>query len=98
MAKCFDFTNAQKLFDQDDSRRLYHLAMQQGRDLHFTDYGKFSNSWNEYVISLRSGYVTHRHDSNFIMESYCLIKFSQQFGFFQDVPGDLMGVLTMVHY
>ncbi|KAH0754064.1 hypothetical protein KY290_024334 [Solanum tuberosum] len=52
MAKCFNFTDAQKLFQQDDARRLHHLAMLQGRDLHFTDNGKLSNSWNEYIISL----------------------------------------------
>ena len=90
MAKCFDFTNAQKLFDQDDSRRLYHLAMLQGRDLHLTDNGRLSNSWNEYIISLRSGYVTLMHDSNFIVESYSPVRFSRQFGFCQDVPGDLL--------
>ncbi|KAH0707678.1 hypothetical protein KY285_010480 [Solanum tuberosum] len=64
--------------------------MLQGRDLHLTDNGKLSNSWNEYIISLRSGYVTLRHDSNFIMESYSPIRFSRKFGFCQDVPGDLM--------
>ncbi|KAH0672490.1 hypothetical protein KY284_023577 [Solanum tuberosum] len=64
--------------------------MLQGRDLHLTDNGKLSNSWNEYIISLRSGYVTLRHDSNFIVESYNPIRFSRQFGFCQDVPGDLM--------
>ncbi|KAH0691939.1 hypothetical protein KY289_019297 [Solanum tuberosum] len=90
MAKCFDFTDAQKLFQQDDARRLHHLAMLQGRDLHLTDNGKLSNSWNKYIISLRSGYVTLRHDSNFIVESYRPIRFSRQFGFCQDVPGDLM--------
>ncbi|KAH0761502.1 hypothetical protein KY290_017575 [Solanum tuberosum] len=90
MAECFDFTDAQKLFQQDDARRLHHLAMLQGRDLHLTDNGKLSNSWNEYIISLRSGYVTLRHESNFIVESYSSIRFSRQFGFCQDVPGDLM--------
>uniref|UniRef100_M1DX49 Uncharacterized protein n=1 Tax=Solanum tuberosum TaxID=4113 RepID=M1DX49_SOLTU len=90
MAECFDFTDAQKLFQQDDARRLHHLAMLQGRDLHLIDNGKLSNSWNEYIISLHSGYVTLRHDSNFIVESYSSIRFSRQFGFCQDVPGDLM--------
>ncbi|KAH0764534.1 hypothetical protein KY285_000405 [Solanum tuberosum] len=90
MAKCFNFTDAQKLFQQDDARRLHHLAMLQGRDLHLTDNGKLSNLWNKYIISLRSGYVTLRHDSNFIVESYSPIRFSRQFGFCQDVPGDLV--------
>uniref|UniRef100_M1E0D8 Aminotransferase-like plant mobile domain-containing protein n=1 Tax=Solanum tuberosum TaxID=4113 RepID=M1E0D8_SOLTU len=90
MAKCFNFTDAQKLFQQDDARRLHHLAMLQGRDLHLTDNGKLSNSWNEYIINLRSSYVTLRHDSNFIVESYSPTSFSRQFDFCQDVPGDLM--------
>ncbi|KAH0722656.1 hypothetical protein KY290_005312 [Solanum tuberosum] len=58
MAKCFNFTDAQKLFQQDDALRLHHLAM--------------------------------LHDSNFIVESYSPIRFSRQFGFCQDVPGDLV--------
>ncbi|KAH0698967.1 hypothetical protein KY284_013182 [Solanum tuberosum] len=90
MAKCFDFTDAQKLFQQDDARCLHHLVMLQGRDFHLTDNGKLSNSWNEYIIGLRSSYVTLRHDSNFIVESYSPIRFSRQFDFCQDVPGDLM--------
>ena len=53
MAKCFDFTDAQKLIQQDDARRLHHLAMIQGKDLHIIDNDKLSNSWNEYDISLR---------------------------------------------
>uniref|UniRef100_M1DVP3 Aminotransferase-like plant mobile domain-containing protein n=1 Tax=Solanum tuberosum TaxID=4113 RepID=M1DVP3_SOLTU len=90
MAKCFNFIDAQKLFQQDDARRLHHLAMLQGRDLHLTDNGKLSNSWNEFIISLCLGYVTHMNDSNFIVESYSPNRFSRQFGFCQDVPGDLM--------
>lgn len=48
---------------------------------------------------LRSGYVTRRHDSNFIVEPYRPNYFSRQFGFCQDTPGDLIGdgtLLTLV--
>ena len=90
MAKFFDLPYAQKLNQRNDSRRLYHFVMLQGKDLHLIDNVKLSNSWNEYVISLRSGYVTLRHDSNFIVESYSPVRFSRQFGFCQDFPGDLM--------
>ena len=90
MAKFFGFTDTPKLSDQDDSHRLHNLALLQGRDLHLTDNGRLSNSWNEYIISLRSGYVTLMHDSNFIVESYSPVRFSRQFGFCQDVPGDLL--------
>ncbi|KAK4718325.1 hypothetical protein R3W88_016663 [Solanum pinnatisectum] len=94
-------SNFGNLFQRDDARRLHHLAMLQGRDLHLTDNGKLSNSWNEYIISFHSGYVTLRHDSNFIVESYSPIRFSRQLGFCQDVPGDLMerpydGTVTLV--
>ncbi|KAG5600337.1 hypothetical protein H5410_031707 [Solanum commersonii] len=47
-----------------------------GKDLHLTDNRKLLNSGNEFIISLRSGYITVRHDSNFIVESYNLKKFS----------------------
>ncbi|KAH0776103.1 hypothetical protein KY290_007514 [Solanum tuberosum] len=66
---------------RDDARRLHHLAMLQGRDLHLTDNGKLSNSWNEYIISLCSGYAR---------EGFAPIRFSRQFGFCQDVPRDLV--------
>ncbi|KAK4721487.1 hypothetical protein R3W88_011720 [Solanum pinnatisectum] len=63
-------------FGNDDARRLHHLTMLQGRDLHLTDNGKLSISWNKYIISPLSGNVTLRHDSNFIVESYSAIRFS----------------------
>ncbi|KAK4706758.1 hypothetical protein R3W88_033667 [Solanum pinnatisectum] len=63
-------------FGNDDARRLHHLTMLQGRDLHLTDNGKLSISWNKYIISPLSGNVTLRHDSNFIVESYSAIRFN----------------------
>ncbi|XP_059288149.1 uncharacterized protein LOC132041452 [Lycium ferocissimum] len=90
MAKYFNFSDARKLFQQDDARHLHHLALLQGRELYFTDTGDLSDSWNDTIISLRSSYVTLRHDADLIVESYSPYRFSRQFGFCQDIPGDLM--------
>ena len=66
------------------------LKFLQGKDLYLADNVKLSNSWNEYIISLRSSYVNLRNYSNFDVESYNHISFSRQFSFCQDVSGDLM--------
>nr|XP_009790290.1 PREDICTED: uncharacterized protein LOC104237764 [Nicotiana sylvestris] len=90
MAKYFNLSDARRLFQRDDARQLHHLALLRGKELHFTDNGKLSDSFSEFFISLRSSYLTLRHDATFIVESYSPYRFSRQFGFFQDIPGDLM--------
>ncbi|KAK4364297.1 hypothetical protein RND71_015655 [Anisodus tanguticus] len=49
-----------------------------------------SNSWSDFLIGLRSSFVTLRHDDDHIMEPYSPHRFSRQFGFFQDFPGGLV--------
>nr|XP_016483859.1 PREDICTED: uncharacterized protein LOC107804474 [Nicotiana tabacum]XP_016483861.1 PREDICTED: uncharacterized protein LOC107804474 [Nicotiana tabacum] len=90
MAKYFNLSDARRLFQRDDARQLHHLALLRGKELHFTDNGKLSDSFSEFFISLRSSYLTLRHDDTFIVESYSPHRFSRQFGFCQDIPGDLM--------
>ncbi|KAK4724032.1 hypothetical protein R3W88_026811 [Solanum pinnatisectum] len=55
-----------------------------------TNNGKLSKSWSEFIISFCSGYVTLRHESNFIMEVYSPKLFSWKLSFYQDIPRDLM--------
>ncbi|XP_070014403.1 uncharacterized protein [Nicotiana sylvestris] len=88
--KYFNLSDARRLFQRDDARQLYHLALLRGKELHFTENGKLSDSFSEFFISLRSSYLTLRHDATFIVESYNPHRFSRQFGFCQDIPGDLM--------
>ncbi|OIT21864.1 hypothetical protein A4A49_61913, partial [Nicotiana attenuata] len=90
MAKHFDLSNARELFQQVSARQLHHLAMLQGRELHLTDRDEQSNSWSDFFISLRSSFITLRHDDIHIVESYSPHRFSRQFGFCQDIPGKLI--------
>ncbi|XP_019234715.1 PREDICTED: uncharacterized protein LOC109215149 [Nicotiana attenuata] len=90
MAKHFDLSNARELFQQVSARQLHHLAMLQGRELHLTDRDEQSNSWSDFFLSLRSSFITLRHDDIHIVESYSPHRFSRQFGFCQDVPGKLI--------
>ncbi|KAK4724350.1 hypothetical protein R3W88_027129 [Solanum pinnatisectum] len=55
-----------------------------------TDNGKLSKSWSEFIISFCSGYVTLRHESNFIVEVYSPKLFSCKLIFYQDILRDLM--------
>ncbi|KAJ8554183.1 hypothetical protein K7X08_024861 [Anisodus acutangulus] len=65
-----------------------------GKEPHIEDNGKMSNSWSDFLIGLRSSFVTLRHDDDLIVEPYSPHRFSRQFGFCQDVPG----VLIEQHY
>ncbi|KAK4373198.1 hypothetical protein RND71_008582 [Anisodus tanguticus] len=95
MAKHFEPVDARKLFQQVNVKNLHHLAMLQGKERHIEDTGKMSNPWSDFLIGLRSSFVTLRHDDDLIVEPYSLHGFSRQFGFCQDV---VPGVLVEQHY
>ncbi|KAF7152593.1 hypothetical protein RHSIM_Rhsim01G0078000 [Rhododendron simsii] len=59
-----------------------------------TDHGKHSDSWNDYVISLRSSYLTLRRSNEHIVEPYSPHRFARQFRFCQDIPGKLREELS----
>ncbi|OIT34900.1 hypothetical protein A4A49_20874 [Nicotiana attenuata] len=90
MVKYFNLSDARRLFQHDDARQHHHLALLRGKELYFTDNGKLSYSFSKFFISLRSSYLTLRHDATFIVESYSPHRFSRHFGCFQDIPRDLM--------
>ncbi|KAK4716572.1 hypothetical protein R3W88_014910 [Solanum pinnatisectum] len=64
--------------------------MLQGKELHIDDSGKLSTSWSDFLIGLRSSFVTLRLDDELIVEPYSPHRFSRQFGYRQDVPGALI--------
>ncbi|KAG5630502.1 hypothetical protein H5410_002219 [Solanum commersonii] len=90
MAKHFDLVDARKLFQQVNVHNLHSLAMLQGKDLHIDDSVKLSTSWSDFLIGLRSSFVTLRLDDELIMEPYSPHRFSRPFGYCQDVPGALI--------
>ncbi|KAK4364218.1 hypothetical protein RND71_015576 [Anisodus tanguticus] len=68
--------------------------MLQGKELHIEDNAKMSNSGIDFLIGLRSSFVTLRHDDDLIIQPYSPHRFSRQFGFCQNVPS----VLVEQHY
>ncbi|KAH0761764.1 hypothetical protein KY290_017837 [Solanum tuberosum] len=90
MANHFDLVDARKLFQQVNVHDLHNLAMLQGKELHIDDSGKLSTSWSDFLIGLRSSFVTLRLDDELIVEPYSPHQFSRQFGYCQDVPGALI--------
>ncbi|KAH0697243.1 hypothetical protein KY290_014694 [Solanum tuberosum] len=90
MAKHFDLVDACKLFQQVNVHDLHNLAMLQGKELHIDDSGKLSTSWSDFLIGIRSSFVTLRLDDELIVEPYSPHRFSRQFGYCQDVPSALI--------
>uniref|UniRef100_M1C3Z4 Aminotransferase-like plant mobile domain-containing protein n=1 Tax=Solanum tuberosum TaxID=4113 RepID=M1C3Z4_SOLTU len=76
MAKHFDLVDARKLFQQVNVHDLHNLAMLQGNELHIDDSGKLSTSWSDFLIGLRSSFVTLRLDDELIVEPYSPHRFS----------------------
>ncbi|KAH0729707.1 hypothetical protein KY290_000840 [Solanum tuberosum] len=90
MAKHFDLVDARKLFQQVNVHNLHSLAMLQGKHLHIDDSVKLSISWRDFLIGLLSSFVTLRLDDELIVEPYSPHRFSQPFGYCQDVHGALI--------
>lgn len=83
------------LFQQVNMHNLYNLALlQKNKELHLDDKGELSSSWSDFFISLRSSFITLRHNADLIVEPYNPHRFSRQFGFCQDIPS----VLIKHHY
>ncbi|KAK4737611.1 hypothetical protein R3W88_001308 [Solanum pinnatisectum] len=78
------------LFQQVNVHNLHNMAMLQGKELHIDDSGKLSTSWSDFLIGLRSSFVTLRLDNELIVEPYSPHRCSRQFGYCQDVPGALI--------
>ncbi|KAJ8546612.1 hypothetical protein K7X08_037212 [Anisodus acutangulus] len=56
---------------------------------HYHDDGTENEYQLSNVLSIRSNYLPLRDGAVFIIESYCPYRFSRQFGYFQDIPGQL---------
>ncbi|KAF7132584.1 hypothetical protein RHSIM_Rhsim09G0065300 [Rhododendron simsii] len=65
------------------------FAQREGKSKELVDDGQLSDWEMEYLISIRSGYLTLQSGSTKFIEPYNPHRFSRQFGFTQDVPGIL---------
>ncbi|KAG5553873.1 hypothetical protein RHGRI_011665 [Rhododendron griersonianum] len=70
------------------------LALTKPKQGIVTDHGKHSDSWNDYLISLKSSYLTLRRGNEHIVEPYSPYRFARQFRFCQDIPGKLREELS----
>ncbi|KAG5540450.1 hypothetical protein RHGRI_020606 [Rhododendron griersonianum] len=93
-AKHFSFQEACNLLKSITPSTLSLLALGKPQQGIVTDHGKHSDSWNDYVISFRSSYLTLRHGNEHIVEPYNPYRFGRQFRFCQDIPGKLREELS----
>ncbi|KAG5565982.1 hypothetical protein RHGRI_001793 [Rhododendron griersonianum] len=93
-AKHFSFQEACDLLKSIAPLTLSLLALGKPQHGIVTDHGKHSDSWNDYVISLRSSYLTLRRGNEHIVEPYNPHRFGRQFRFCQDIPGKLREELS----
>ncbi|KAG5553477.1 hypothetical protein RHGRI_011376 [Rhododendron griersonianum] len=89
VAKQLDEAEALDLFRKCDDLVMDRFAQRQGKSKELVDDGQLSDWETEYLISIRSGYLTLRSGSTKVIEPYNPHRFSRQFGFTQDVPGRL---------
>ncbi|KAF7143338.1 hypothetical protein RHSIM_Rhsim05G0112600 [Rhododendron simsii] len=86
VAKQLDEAEALDLFRKCDGLVMDRFAQREGKSKELVDDGQLSDWEMEYLISIRSGYLTLRSGSTKFIEPYSPHRFSRQFGFTQDVP------------
>ncbi|KAG5529092.1 hypothetical protein RHGRI_029681 [Rhododendron griersonianum] len=86
VAKQLDEAEALDLFRKCDDLVMDRFAQREVKSKELVDDGQLSDWEMEYLISIRSGYLTLRSGSTKVIEPYSPHRFSRQFGFTQDVP------------
>ncbi|KAH7850255.1 hypothetical protein Vadar_029883 [Vaccinium darrowii] len=90
MAKHFTAATAHNLLRSVKLSQLSSLSLST-RDEQLIVYdGAQSHSQTDYIISLRSSYLILRRDNEYVVEPYSPHRFSRQFDFCQDIPGNLV--------
>ncbi|KAH7843639.1 hypothetical protein Vadar_019056 [Vaccinium darrowii] len=90
MAKPFTAATAHNLLRSVNLSQLSSLSLSTRDELHIVDDGAQSHSRTDYIISLRSSYLTLRRNKEYVVEPYSPHRFSRQFDFCQDIPGNLV--------
>ncbi|KAH7848083.1 hypothetical protein Vadar_033638 [Vaccinium darrowii] len=89
VAKYLDESEALDLFRRCDNLAMDHFAQRESEHTELIDDGELGGWQIEYLISIRSGYLTLRSGSTRVIEPYSPHRFSPQFGFSQDIQGKL---------
>ena len=96
MARYYNPTEVEYLFNNRDHVPKHQIFPRKERTLIDNDSLNTSDPWREYFISLRCGFLTFRCKDSFYAESYNPHRFSRQFGFCQEVPGNLQVYINNV--
>jgi hypothetical protein len=89
MAKYFNALEAHNIFQDVNQSDLPNSCMSKDKQLIVVDDGNLSTYWSDYFINLRSSFLIFRCDNEHVIETYSPCRFSRQFGFCQDIPGNL---------
>ncbi|KAH7845652.1 hypothetical protein Vadar_004390 [Vaccinium darrowii] len=89
VARQLDESEVLDLFCKCDGLVMDNFAQRRGEGKELIDDGRLSDWEMDYLVSIRSGYLTLRSGAIKIVEPYSPHRFSRQFGFPQDVLGKL---------
>uniref|UniRef100_A0A2N9FUH2 Aminotransferase-like plant mobile domain-containing protein n=1 Tax=Fagus sylvatica TaxID=28930 RepID=A0A2N9FUH2_FAGSY len=87
--KYFEETEARKLFRSITKFKFHCLALFKGHQEILEDNDQLSDSYVNYFISQRTSYLSSRRDDLSVLEPYSPHCFGHQFGFTQDIPGEI---------
>lgn len=93
LVRVFEFNTleleAHNIFQDVNQSDLPNSCMSKDKQLIVVDDGNLSTYWSDYFINLRSSFLIFRCDNEHVIETYSPCRFSRQFGFCQDIPGNL---------
>jgi hypothetical protein len=88
-AKYFEEAEARKLFRSITKFKFHRLALFKGHQEILEDNDQLSDSYVDYFISQRPSYLSSRRGDLSVLEPYSPHRFGRQFGFTQDIPGEI---------
>uniref|UniRef100_A0A2N9G3K9 Aminotransferase-like plant mobile domain-containing protein n=1 Tax=Fagus sylvatica TaxID=28930 RepID=A0A2N9G3K9_FAGSY len=88
-AKYFEEAEARKLFCSITKFKFHRLALFKGHQEILEDNDQLSDSYVDYFISQRPSYLSSRRGDLSVLEPYSPHRFGRQFGFTQDIPGEI---------
>uniref|UniRef100_A0A2N9G486 D-ribulose kinase n=1 Tax=Fagus sylvatica TaxID=28930 RepID=A0A2N9G486_FAGSY len=88
-AKYFEEAGARKLFRSITKFKFHRLALFKGHQEILEDNDQLSDSYVNYFISQRPSYLSSCRSDLSVLEPYSPHRFGRQFGFTQDIPGEI---------
>jgi hypothetical protein len=88
-AKYFEEAEARKLFYSITKFKFHRLALFKGHQEILEDNDQLSDSYVDYFISQCPSYLSSRCGDLSVLKPYSPHRFGRQFGFTQDIPGEI---------